>query len=300
MLPMLKLPPWFGGQLGVKGSDTPLGLRTMSRGNVFYVDSGHLMTSDANDGTDPNAPLRTITQAIANCTTNQDDFILVHSFSNALETWPLAIAKHKIHLLSSHYLLGGLGRIITPPADTAGIYIVGDKVEVAGFEIGGGATHGCIEFATGAQTWGAHIHHNYFAWSTAAQDGIRMTGAVDKVQFLIHDNRFNDKITRDGIRIEQNSTRTEIWNNEFRFVGGVGINLVTLCTDIYAIHDNIFRVDGAVQGDAIACNVNSLGCMFYGNQAMHLGAAPAQNPYIDLGANHWGVNWTGDVVTYPV
>jgi hypothetical protein len=286
--------------MGVPGSDTPLGFRAYaSRGNVFYVDSGHPDTNDNNDGTDPNAPLRTITEALANCTANQEDYVIVQQFSNALETWPIVMTKSKVHLMPNMYALG-VGRTITPPADTAGLYITGDKVEVAGFEIGGGASHGCIEFPTGAQSWGAHIHHNRFAWMTAAQDGIRMTGAVDKVQFLIHDNEFNDKITRDGIRIEQNATRSEIWNNVFRYVGGVGINLVTLCTDIYAIHDNIFRVDGAVQGDAISCNVNSLGCMFWGNQAMHLGAAPAQNPYIDLGANHWGVNWSGDAVTYPV
>ncbi len=298
-LPLLRLPPWYPGQMGVPGSDVALGLRTVSRGKVLYVDASHPLSSDANDGTNPDAPLKTITQAIALCTTNDEDYIIVHSFTNSLETWPIAINKHKVHLFASHYALG-VGRTITPPGDTAGILITGDKVEVAGFEINAGATHGCIEFSTSAQSWGAHIHHNRFGWASGGQDGIRMTGAVDKVQFLIHDNQFNDKLTRDGIRIEQNSTRTEIWNNEFRYVGGVGINLVTLCNDIYAIHDNIFRVDGAVQGDAIACNINSLGCMFWGNQAMHLGAAPAQNPYVDLGANHWGVNWSGDAVTYPV
>jgi hypothetical protein len=33
---------------------------------------------------------------------------------------------------------------------------------------------------------------------------------------------------------------------------------------------------------------------------MDAGAAPAQNPYLDLGGNDWGLNYTGDVVTYPV
>lgn len=299
MLPIIKAPPWFGGQMGVRGSDTPLGFRMASRGNVFYVDSGHPLTSDANDGTDPNNPLRTITQALANCTANNEDVVIVQQFSNALETFPITMSKSKVHLFSNMWALG-VGREIRPVADTAGVMMSGDKCEIAGFEICGGATHGCIEVPDNVQSWGMHIHHNRFAWQAAAQDGIRMAGAVDKVAFLIHDNEFNDKITRDGIRIDQNSTRGEIWNNIFRYVGGIGINLVTLCTDIYAIHDNIFRVDGAVQGDAITCNINSLGCMFWGNQAMHLGAAPAQNPYVDLGANHWGLNWTGDVVTYPV
>lgn len=304
MLPLTRLTPFYPGQFGVLGSDAPLGIRTMPYGKVFYVHNSHPLASDRNDGTNPDGPLSTITQALAQCTANQDDFIIVQGMSNSLETWPIAITKSKVHLLSSQYILGekvpGHGRILTPPGDTACIYITGDRVEVAGFDMSAGATHGCFEFHATNQSWGAHIHHNRMGWAGAAQDGIRMTGTGDKVHFFIHDNEFNDKITRDGIRIEQNATRSEIWNNIFRVPAGVGINLVTLCTDIFAIHDNFFRVNGATQGDAIYCNANSLGCMFYNNQAMHLGAAPAQNPYEDAGANHWGLNWTGDAVTYPV
>jgi len=65
-LPMLKLPQWFGGQIGVPGSDTPLGLRTAPQGLVYYVDPSHGDASDNNDGTDPNEPLSTIQQAITN------------------------------------------------------------------------------------------------------------------------------------------------------------------------------------------------------------------------------------------
>jgi hypothetical protein len=277
----------------------------MPYGKVLYVHNGHAATSDNNDGTNPDFPLTTITAAIAKATANQDDFIIVQGMSNALETWPLALSKHKLHVISSQYILGeevpGHGRIITPPADTAAFYITGDRVEVAGFEISAGATHACFEFSTVAQSWGAHIHHNNMGWMGAAQDGIRMTGAVDKVNFLIHDNTFNDKITRDGIRIDQNATRSRIWNNNFRRVTGVGINLVTLCTDIYAIHDNWFNpILDAATGGSIFCNLNSTGCMFYNNYSMHDKAAMAQVPYRDLGANHWGLNYYGILAIMPV
>lgn len=63
-LPMLKLPPWFGGQMGVPGSDTPLGLRTAPQGLVYYVDPSHGNASDNNDGTNPNEPFETIQAAI--------------------------------------------------------------------------------------------------------------------------------------------------------------------------------------------------------------------------------------------
>lgn len=62
--PQLKLPPFFGGQIGVTGSDTPLGFRMAPQGNVYYVDPSHGNALDANDGTDPNAPLVTIQEAI--------------------------------------------------------------------------------------------------------------------------------------------------------------------------------------------------------------------------------------------
>jgi len=64
LLPQLKLPPWFGGQMGVPGSDTPLGFRQAPQGLVYYVDGSHPDASDNNDGTDPNQPKETIQSAI--------------------------------------------------------------------------------------------------------------------------------------------------------------------------------------------------------------------------------------------
>ena len=64
MLPQIKYPQWFGGQLGVPGSDTPLGIRTAPQGNVYYVDGSHPDAMDVNDGTDPNEPKATIQSAI--------------------------------------------------------------------------------------------------------------------------------------------------------------------------------------------------------------------------------------------
>lgn len=62
--PQFKLPPWFGGQMGVPGSDTPLGFRMAPQGLVYYVDASHSDASDNNDGTDPNQPKATIQSAI--------------------------------------------------------------------------------------------------------------------------------------------------------------------------------------------------------------------------------------------
>jgi hypothetical protein len=297
--PLTKLKPFYPGQWGILGSDSPLGLRTDTRGSVFYVDSGHARANDANTGTDPDAPLMTITQANVRATTNANDFIYVRQLTAALETFPINITKNRVHLISTFYRPGH-GPTITPVADTAAITLNADNVELAGFELNGGATHGAIESGTLA-TWGADIHHNRFGFQGAGQDGIRMAGAVDKPHWTIHNNWFNTNLTRDGIRIDQNSTRSEIWGNVFRRVGGVSINLVSGCTDIYAIFDNRFNpVADAATGGSIFCVAGSGGCMFWGNQSMHDMAAMAQVPYRDLGAGHWGLNYYGLLAIMPV
>jgi len=62
--PLWKLPPWFGGQIGIQGSTNELGFRMEPQGMVYYVDPTHPWASDTNPGTDPNAPKVTIQSAI--------------------------------------------------------------------------------------------------------------------------------------------------------------------------------------------------------------------------------------------
>jgi len=61
---MQREPQFFGGQFGVKGSDSPLGWRTHPDAVILYVDSGHPNALDTNDGTDPTAPLATVQAAV--------------------------------------------------------------------------------------------------------------------------------------------------------------------------------------------------------------------------------------------
>jgi len=61
-LALTRLTPFYPGQLGIAGSDAPLGIRTASQGLVWYVDGDG--GNDSNDGTNPEAPLATIQAAI--------------------------------------------------------------------------------------------------------------------------------------------------------------------------------------------------------------------------------------------
>jgi len=65
--------------MGVPGSDSSQGLRTVAQGNVYYVDNTHLNTGANHDGTDPNYPLTTIDGAIGKCVANRHDWIIVGS-----------------------------------------------------------------------------------------------------------------------------------------------------------------------------------------------------------------------------
>lgn len=266
-------------------------------GAVYYVNGTTGSDAAGVTGLTPAAPFKTITHALVHCVANAYDYIIVYGVDVASETWPINVNKHRVHIIGSSFSVG-MGRVAMPPADTAAFLITADKVEIAGFEMGCGANHGCIETNPAAQTWGMHIHHNDFGWMNVGRDGIYMPAGFDVPHALIHDNRFNDKLTRDGIRIGQNSTRGEIWNNQFRKVGGIGVNLEGLCTDIYSIHNNAFHIPDAVDGEAISCSAGSMGCMFYENRAFQL-IAVGFIPYRDLGANHWGMNFSNVSVVVP-
>jgi hypothetical protein len=67
-LPQIRQYPWYPGQFGVSGSDVQRGLRWAPTGIVLYVDENHPGATAVGDGTNPEYPLTTITQAITNLT----------------------------------------------------------------------------------------------------------------------------------------------------------------------------------------------------------------------------------------
>jgi len=68
MLPLIRQQTLYPGQFGVEGSDVSRGLRSSPGAIVLHVDENHPGASATADGTDPEHPLTTITQAIANLT----------------------------------------------------------------------------------------------------------------------------------------------------------------------------------------------------------------------------------------
>lgn len=289
----MKQAPWYGG--GLAQALQP----GACEGDVIYLDG--TSGSDAADGRLASTPVLTMTAALALCTHGYNDTIVVLRYPSAGadgEAWPIVVNKGNVHIIGNPFEASHL-KIFNPTGDNAAFEITVNSVEIAGIEIGGGTTHGCIE--TSGAIWRLNVHHCDIGWIYPAQDGIRFPGTDDVPHAWIHDNRFNDKLTRDGIRVEHNSTRSIFERNVFRLVGGIGIHLQGLCTDIYGIFDNRFRVADSATGEAITfTNANSEMCMVDGNRTMEGQVQMTLVPYRDLGSNHWGLNYYSILAIMPV
>lgn len=290
----MKQAPWYGG--GLAQALQP----GACEGDVIYVDG--TSGDDGQLGRMASTPVLTMLRALALCTHGYNDTIIVLRYPSAGavgEAWPIVVNKGNVHIIGNPFEASHMKIFHNPAADTPAFQITVNEVEIAGIEVGGGATDGCIE--TSGAVYRLNIHHCDFGWQYASQDGIRFPGTDDVPHAWIHDNRFNDNLTRDGIRVEHNSTRSVFERNLFRLVGGIGIHLQGLCTDIYGIFDNRFRVADSATGEAITfLNVNSERCMIDGNRTMEGQVQMGLVPYRDLGDNHWGLNYYSIIAIMPV
>ena len=92
-LPLIRLQPWFPGQMGVEGSDVPRGLRFTARGIVLYVDDNHPNASDAHDGTDPEYPKATIQAAVNSAHLVEGSVIVVDGEATIAESVVIAATR---------------------------------------------------------------------------------------------------------------------------------------------------------------------------------------------------------------
>jgi len=291
-----KTASWYGNNLGA--------WLPFTTGDIFYVDG--INGLNTNSGLTWDKPKLTITAGIGLCTADNNDVVIVLRYPSAGaagETWPIPASVAQMHLIA-----GSIGEAssvcwLAPPGVTAAIELSASEIEIAGFDLGAGATSGCIENAAGTTVWRAHIHHNEFCQIRTGQDGIRIVNPIDCPHWLVENNTFGLEIVRDHIRIEHNSTRS-IFRNNLHYVtaGAVGFHAQGLCTAIGYVIDNSFKVADAQAGEAIYFeNANASMCQMHGNRVAGGGVAMNFNPYRDLGAdNHWGYNTAGIAAVLPV
>lgn len=274
--------------------------RQLGAGHVFFVHAW--LGNNDNSGISPNEPFETITHALSLCGDDIHDYIIVMSSYAQEPAWPITVpvthrAVHFVGLGS-----GTIGASLYPGVtDEPAIYLDTGAIncEIAGLNMGGGATHGCIEIGSCQKTW---IHHNHFgnqdqlAGNLPAYGVHAPTGAAG---FMVcEDNVFwgdqcnvGQGISINGIEIQSGAWMTIRRN---RIMGcTVGIQ-VRACTGSMITENFIVCPDVLGAAINLVAHANTTGCMITNNVAME-GAetAMAANPFRDnnaLDINHWGMN----------
>lgn len=186
----------------------------VTSGSIFFVDSGASRASDGNAGRDPNVPMATIDAAVARCTANNGDIIVVMPGHDENPTTSITL-------------------------DVAGIWVYG---------LGWGASRPTITFGATAATLAisaasCRVSNLVFDLGTVATTitvGITITGAdciIEDCEIPSHaTSQFTSMITTTA-----DADRLTLRRNRFRGLAGtagaVGITLVG-CDDLN-MHDNV-------------------------------------------------------------
>jgi len=274
-----------------------------NQGDVIYLNDS--AGDDANLGRRPDQPVASFLRALALCTNDRNDTIVVLDFYGGTvdENWPIDVNKSMVSIIGVP-LGGALWPQVNPTGDFAAFSVTAAGVEICNLSVNGGANHGAIEM-TPAAVWGTEIHHCFFGEMGTAQDGIRMEGPYAKVWAC----RFGWGLTRDGVRVGTNATRGMVGApglepNWFRGVPGVAINGTNQFSQ-GGIFDNRFSIPADVAGAAITLGVDVAGVHIDGNSAIfgeNQAIGGDANPYLDNAANDansWGLNYWGALATPP-
>ncbi len=278
-------------------------------GQVFFVNGTSGSDTTLTPG-DPSTPLATIAAALALCTSGQDDYIIVEDY---WQTGVITVNKTRVHIIGLSTNPNNPFVAISALADTT-IFLLSSNsndVEIAGFNLGGGATHAAIEDIAGT-CMGAYIHDCQFGHSFAGntpQDGIRCTAnmtalRVENCKFLGNGGSVPGTLTRDGIRFIGAGVTLNggIVDNLFMGCAGIAINLSRVSG--FEICRNDIAVPTDTAGQAITLAAVSVGNYIAENRALYGNSSPGMvnNPYVDLavaGSNHWVENFRGSALTDP-
>jgi len=293
----MKQAPWYGG--GLSSVLRP----GANQGDVIYLDSN--TGDDVNLGRMPSEPVASFLRALALCTSQRNDTIVVLDYWAAgTEAWPIVVNKEMVHIIG----VPGQGAPwpqVNQTGDEAAFQITALGVEICNLSINGGAAHGAIEIA--ASIWGTEIHHCWFGEAGTAQDGIRGVAPFDAAYLKVWGCRFGAGLTRNGIRLDHNATRGMLGApglepNVFHAMSDVCIYVNNEFAQGW-ICDNIFGLDSNVQGRAITLDATCVGGVTIdGNHANYGDTAMGQNPYLDsavAGSNNWLLNYQAATAVLP-
>jgi hypothetical protein len=254
-----RLRPFYPGQIGVPGSDALTGIRTGS-GGVFYVGDStatHYYANDNNDGTDPMAPKATITGALAACTNDYSDTIVLLSNNNVL-TGTNTIAVSRVQLVAWDYWRGESAPSVSITSALANFTLLAveaDQVEIAGIRFANGtdAANDCIAVGATAAVVGCYIHDCKFA--VGGGYGVNIGSALGTVNDItVRNNTFiqiNNNAGAAGVRLGY-AVRADIDDNLFLTdqAGTYGVSCRNASSGGSVIRNNDFFIE-EVNGVAI-------------------------------------------------
>ena len=283
-------------------------------GNVFYVNGGaDGVTAGINApgrGT-KDRPFLTMAYARGQCINDHDDYIIVWNCYNQ-DVFPFTVNLDSLHIIGVAGPNGGWPALDAAAGNTAVFIIAAQNVEIAGFNLSGGAAHGAIEFASGANM--AWIHHCTFGhyWFGPSQDGITSPiGGGSVWSVVVEDCWFYGnsgpcgKLTRYGIF--NADVAWGGWTIRKNYFLGVPTGAIILggtgAAHEIVIDHNCIGCGADGLGNAITLDAQSNGCVVQDNEAAHGSAAlMTAAPYSDVLAgdeNHWVSNQAQDQMVLP-
>jgi hypothetical protein len=283
-----KGPSWYGGGLSnylIAGA----GL-----GNTYYVDG--CAGSDTNSGLVPEQPLETIAAALALCTNDHNDTIVVLDYYNMESDLAVTVNKSKVTIVGSE---GGCKdrswTCLHATADTACLIIAANDVRVHQLYFDAGATHGGIEFSGGVCRVGI-----YDCWfGTGAYGVYDATGTV-AFSLEVANCFFCQALTGHSIYVNDDPAFIYLHHNMFDQSQGDAINVVQGGGN--RICDNTIACGADAQGRGITLGASVTRCLCARNYANFGDTDMATNPFEDgaaAGVNHWMGNMKGITLIQP-
>jgi len=257
-------------------------------GNVYYLDG--VAGLNANSGLTPSAPKLTLTAALALCTNDADDYILVKDYwQPAGETWPVVVNKSKVHIVCVRSGSYRPWAAAAAPADTAVLSIAANDVRIDGFYFDAGATHGAIEFTGNCARVG--IYNCYFG--TGAYGILDEAGGIE-MGLEIAGCYFQQSLTAGGIYLNDDGPFNRIHDNVFDQIAGEAINVAT--GGAPQIYNNLIACGSDTEGLGITLGAGVTRALVMNNSANFGNADMVANPFQDDAAedvNHWANNMWG-------
>jgi len=278
-------------------------------GKVYFVNGGAdgVTTGNnaANDGLTPANAFLTITYALTQCVAGRNDYIYCFNVYNQEPAYPIVVNVSHVHIIGAGNP-DGHQALMVPVGNTAvfEIPLVGGGItgiEIAGFNIGGGAAHGCIEVDGAA--YGLWIHNCSFghAYAGGGQDGIWYIANSCCQSNIVEDCWFWGNLDGQGLLTQFGITapaatahlrQCTIRNNYFSKLPNGAISLLGDVDNCVIAH-NLIGVGTDALGDGIDIGAFATGNLIAHNSAMRgrAAAASTQNPFQDIGVANNDNDW---------